>query len=226
MAGQGEQRAQEGVPFTRQEIRRSLEERHTRTVQQRLSAARVAVAGLGGLGSHIAVSLARIGVGHLLLVDFDTVDPPNLNRQQYFLRHVGLAKTQAMEEILGEINPYLDVQVRCQRVTEENLPELFRDWDYILEAFDRPDQKAMLVNGIREHFPEKPLIAASGMAGYGASNRIQTRRVGKHFFLCGDGTSEAKPGNGLMAPRVALCAAHQANLAVERILMETPSGDQ
>lgn len=218
MEDHGEQREQGDAPFTWQEIRQALEDRHTPAVQDRLSAARVAVAGLGGLGSHIAVSLARIGIGHLLLVDFDRVDLTNLNRQQYFLRHVGLPKTQAMEEILGEINPYLDVQVRCQRVTEENLPELFRDWDYILEAFDRPDQKAMLANGILEHFPEKTLIAASGMAGYGASNRIQTRQLGKRFFLCGDGTSEARPGSGLMAPRVALCAAHQANLAVEQIL--------
>ncbi len=209
------------APFTREQMQAALEERHTREVQQKLSAARVAVAGLGGLGSHIAVSLARVGVGHLLLVDFDTVDLPNLNRQQHFLRHVGWKKTRAMGEILGEINPYLDVQLRCCRVTEENLEALFRDWDYILEAFDRPEQKAMLVNGIRERFPEKTLIAASGMAGYGESNRIQTRRLGEHFFLCGDGTSESRPGHGLMAPRVALCAAHQANLAVERILGES-----
>ena len=76
----------------------------------------------------------------------------------------------------------------------------------------------MLVNGILEHFPEKILIAASGMAGFGRSGEIRTRRISGNFYLCGDGTSESGPGYGLMAPRVALCAAHQANLAAELIL--------
>ena len=202
----------------REEIERALSERHTPEVQRKLSAARAAVAGLGGLGSNIALWLARLGVGHILLVDFDRVDLSNLNRQQYFLRHLGMEKTEAMTELLREVNPYLDVRAVCCRVTEESIPELFREWDYILEAFDRPEEKAMLVNGILEHFPEKTLIAASGMAGIGRSKAIQTRKISEHFYLCGDGCSESAPGAGLMAPRVALCAAHQANLAAELII--------
>lgn len=73
--------------LTREEIRSALEERHTKEIQDRLSKAKVAVAGLGGLGSNVAFSLARIGVGHLHLLDFDRVDITNLNRQQYFMRH-------------------------------------------------------------------------------------------------------------------------------------------
>ena len=129
-----------------------------------------------------------------------------------------MEKARAMEEILKEVNPYLDVRCLCCRVREDNLEEIFQDWDYICEAFDRAEEKAMLVNGILEHFPEKILIAASGMAGFGRSGEIRTRRISKNFYLCGDGASESGPGYGLMAPRVALCAAHQANLAAELIL--------
>lgn len=76
----------------------------------------------------------------------------------------------------------------------------------------------MLVNGILEHYPGKLLVAASGMAGYGASNEIHTRKVGSRFYLCGDETSEAGGDRGLMAPRVAICAAHEANLITEYII--------
>lgn len=208
------------VQITEQEIIDVLNERHSEEVQAKLSNARVAVAGLGGLGSNIAVNLARIGIGHMLLVDFDEVELTNLNRQQYFLRHVGKKKTEALAELLGWINPYLDIKTVCVKVTEENISRLFSDYDYICEAFDRADQKAMLVNGVLSELPGRKLVAASGMAGYGNSNQIRTKRVMKNFYLCGDEVSESVPGSGLMAPRVALCAAHQANLVTELILNE------
>ena len=157
------------------------------------------MAGLGGLGSNIAVSLARIGVGHLHLLDFDEVDLTNLNRQYYFLRHIGMKKTEALKEILLDINPYLDIQTDCRKVKGEDIPRLFQKDKYICEAFDRAEQKAMLVNGIREYFPDKVLVAGNGMAGYGKSNEIQTRKVGKNFYICGDGVSQSVPGRGLMA---------------------------
>lgn len=206
--------------FTREEVYGALKERHSPEVQERLSRGRVAVAGLGGLGSNVAFALARIGVGHLHLVDFDTVDLTNLNRQQYFMEHVGLYKTDALRTELARINPYLEIRTHCVRVTEDNLEALFREEDIICEAFDVPEAKAMLVNGILERFPEKKLVAASGMAGFGSGNLIRTRRVARNFYLCGDGTAEAAPGRGLMAPRVALCAAHQANLITRLLLGE------
>ena len=199
-------------------IRAALCQRHGEGIQEKLERARVAVAGLGGLGSNVAFALARIGVGHLHLVDFDRVDLTNLNRQQYFLRHLGMEKTEALKQELQEINPYLDVRTDCIKVTEENLKELFAEDEIICEAFDRPEQKAMLVNGVLEAFPEKKLVAASGMAGFGDSNRIHTRRVMKNFYLCGDEETESVPGMGLMAPRVAVCAAHEANMIVRLIL--------
>ncbi len=208
--------------ITEEQIREALCLRHTEAVQEKLSAARAAVAGLGGLGSHIAFFLARIGVGHLHLIDFDRVDLSNLNRQQYRLCHLGMYKTEALRQELLELNPYLQITADCVKVDEENLRRLFAEDEIICEAFDRAEQKALLVNGILEHFPEKKLIAASGMAGSGDSNRIRTRKIAGNFYLCGDGESESLPGMGLMAPRVALCAAHQANAAVSLILGKEP----
>ncbi|MCI6042001.1 sulfur carrier protein ThiS adenylyltransferase ThiF [bacterium] len=208
--------------FTREELLQALNERHSPETQQKLSDGKVAIAGLGGLGSNVAFALARIGVGmgngHLHLIDFDVVDLTNLNRQQYFLEHVGLSKTEALKSELLKINPYLHIQTDCVRVTEENITALFEQDEIICEAFDNPEAKAVLTNGILEYFPEKKFIAASGLAGYESSNLIHTRRVMPNFYLCGDGVTEASYGKGLMAPRAALCAAHEANM-ITRLLL-------
>lgn len=209
-----------GKILTKEEIKAALEERHSPEIQEKLSAGRVAIAGLGGLGSNVAYSLTRIGVGHLHLIDFDVVDITNLNRQQYFMEHLGMPKTDALESLLKKINPYLDIQTDCVKVTEDNIRELFGEWDIVCEAFDDPSAKAMLVNGILECFPEKKLVSASGMAGFGSSNSIVTKKVSDNFYLCGDRVSAPEYGRGLMAPRVAICAAHEANMITRLILGE------
>ena len=183
--------------LTKEEIYTALDERHSPETQKLLSAGNVAIAGLGGLGSNVAYALARIGVGHLHLIDFDVVDITNLNRQQYFMEHIGMYKTDALKS-----------------------QELFADATIVCEAFDNPEAKAMLVNGILEHFPEKKLVSATGMAGYGSSNTIITKRIMKNFYLCGDGVTAPTYGHGLMAPRVAICAAHEANMITRLILGE------
>lgn len=202
------------------EFNRVLEIRHTKTVQDKISAATVGVAGLGGLGSNIAISLARLGVGHLILVDFDIVELVNLNRQQYFTRHVGMKKADAIREILQEINPYLDIEIYSVKVTPANISDLFGDCDVLCEAFDRPDQKAMLANYVLENLPGIPLICGSGMAGYENANQIVTKKKMKNLYICGDEMRAGVEGNGLMAPRVSICAGHQANLALQLILGE------
>ncbi len=206
--------------LSKEEIYAALNERHSPETQAILSEGNVAIAGLGGLGSNVAYSLTRIGVGHLHLIDFDVVDVTNLNRQQYFMEHVGMYKTEALKSLLMKINPYIEIKTDCVRVTEENIKELFCDNDIVCEAFDNPDAKALLVNGIMEYFPEKKLVSASGMAGFGSSNSIVTRRITKNFYLCGDRVTAPSYGNGLMAPRVAVCAAHEANMITRLILGE------
>ncbi len=158
------------------------------------------------------------GIGYLHLIDFDRVDITNLNRQQYFIHQIGMEKTEALKENLLQINPYLEIHTDCVKVEEGNIRELLTEERYICEAFDKAENKAMLVNGVLEHFPEKYLVAASGMAGFGDSNRIRTRKVTDHFYLCGDELPDAEKGICLTAARAALCAAHQANMIVSLIL--------
>lgn len=192
--------------------------RHTPGVYEKVRRARAGVAGLGGLGSHIAIALARIGVGHLHLIDFDTVEPSNLNRQAYGMRHLNMHKAEALREMILDINPYVDVQAEVLRITEKNASHVLRDDDIILEAFDAAEEKAMLVNTILSECPQKIVIAASGMAGYGSGNGIYTRKAAKRLYICGDGETGAKEGCGLMSPRVLICAGHQANMALRVIL--------
>ncbi len=206
---------------SREVMREALNIRHGEELQNKISAARVAVCGLGGLGSNIAIALARAGVGHLHLIDFDRVDLTNLNRQQYAVGQLGQYKTDALQETLSLVSPYCDVTCDTIKVTEETLPDLLRNEDYICEAFDRAEAKAMLVSGVLEHFPEKYLVAGSGLAGLGSANTIQTRRVSKRFYLCGDGTSDSSVGLGLVASRVLVCAAHEANMILRLIAGET-----
>ena len=173
--------------------------------------------GLGGLGSNLAIALARAGIGKLILIDFDCVDITNLHRQQYKASQIGQCKTDALAENLFEIAPYTDIKTVTVKITEDNLAELLKDADIICEAFDNAEAKAMLVNGVLEQLPECYLVAASGMAGMDTPNSIKTRKIGKWFYLCGDEISDAASTIGLVAPRVMLCAAHQAQ-TVLRIL--------
>lgn len=189
--------------------------RHTPKLHDKLKAARVAVCGLGGLGSHIAIMLARSGLGGLELIDFDVVEPSNLNRQAYRVSDLGRLKTEALREQILQINPYTEVKIHTLRVQEGHLKELFEGVSVVCEAFDRAEAKAMLAQNFHKMHPDKILICASGLAGYGDSNAIQTRKIAKNFFICGDLVSAAEPGRGLMAPRVNICAAHQANLVLE-----------
>ena len=195
----------------------ALAERHGTDLQKSFSTARVAVCGLGGLGSNIAIALARAGVGKLILIDFDKVDISNLHRQQYKANQVGKYKTEALAENLLEVNPYIRLETITTWLDEANCTELLSKADIVCEAFDVPEAKAMLADTVLEKLPECFLIAASGMAGMGSPNAIRTRRIAKRFYLCGDETSEVSENNSLFAPRVMLCAAHQAQTAL-RIL--------
>ena len=202
---------------TKEEWNNALEERHGEELHKAFSSATVAICGLGGLGSNIAMALVRAGIGKLILIDFDRVDITNLHRQQYKADQIGMYKTDALADNLREINPYIELETHTERITEENAITLLKGADIICEAFDDAECKAMLTNTILSELPDKYLVAASGMAGMGVTNSIKTRRITSKFYLCGDETSEVSDGIGLVAPRVALCAAHQAH-TVLRIL--------
>lgn len=202
---------------TKEEWAQALIDRHGAELHEKLSSATVAVCGLGGLGSNIAIALARAGVGKLLLIDFDCVDVTNLHRQQYKVNQIDLYKADALAENLSEIAPYTESQTVTAKITEENFADLLKDADVVCEAFDNAESKSMLVNGVLEQLPDCYLVAASGMAGMDTPNTIKTRKVTKRFYLCGDEVSDVADTIGLVAPRVMLCAAHQAH-TVLRIL--------
>lgn len=207
----------ENICVTKEDMLNALKERHGEKLQKLFSAASVAVCGLGGLGSNIAVALARAGVGRLHLIDFDRVDITNLHRQQYFVRQIGMYKTDALRENLLEISPFIDITTDTVRITEDNLHSLLSGEQIICEAFDNAENKAMLVNGVLEKFPQKYVVAASGMAGISTANDIKTKRISSRFYLCGDGKSDVTQCSGLFAPRVMACGAHQAHTVLRII---------
>ena len=204
---------------TKEEWNKAFAERHGEKLQKNFSVATVAICGLGGLGSNIAISLARAGIGKLILIDFDKVDITNLHRQQYKANQIGQYKTEALSENLKEIAPYIDIEIHTAYVTEENAAHLLQGADIICESFDNAECKAMLTNIVLETMPDKYFVAASGMAGFGSANSIKTRKITSKFYLCGDEESDVQSEGSLVTSRVMLCAAHQAH-TVLRILAE------
>lgn len=205
---------------TQEEMVNALVERNGKALQDKFSRAVVAICGLGGLGSNIAIALARAGVGQLILIDFDRVDVSNLHRQQYKANQIGRNKTDALAENIREIAPYIRLQTYTAEITEENAAELLAGADIICEAFDRAEAKAMLANTVLTALSEAFLVAASGMAGLGSANLIKTRKVGRRFYLCGDEVSDVNREAGLVSSRVMLCAAHQAHMVLRILAKE------
>ncbi len=205
--------------MTEREWLTALEQRHGAELQRMFSAASVAVCGLGGLGSNVSIALARAGVGKLHLIDFDRVDISNMHRQQYAVSQLGMYKTEAMKQILSEIAPYCEVVTDTVRLNEENI-SLIADCGIVCECFDNAECKATLVNSVSERYPKKYIVAASGMSGLHTGNTIQTKRLGRRLYICGDGMSDVSDDGTLFAPRVMLCAAHQANTVLRIVAGE------
>ena len=109
---------------------------------------KIGIAGLGGLGSNVAMMLVRSGVEELVLVDFDCVEESNLNRQIYFRKHIGMKKTEACSEILKMINPDVKLELRDVRLSEKNIPEIFKDCKIVCEALDSAESKAVLAETV------------------------------------------------------------------------------
>ncbi len=202
---------------SREEVYQALVERHGENLQRKLSRVSVAVCGLGGLGSNIAVLLVRAGVWNIHIIDFDKVDISNINRQQYFIEQIGQYKTNALYENLLKIMPYADIKRTCVKLSENNIPAVLENADIICEAFDNAESKAELVNCVLEKMPEKYLVSSSGMAGFGDTNLIKTKQITEKFYMCGDGESDIADGMGLVSTRVAVCAGHQAHKVIQII---------
>lgn len=202
---------------SREAMQKALEDRIGKSLMEKFSRGVVAICGLGGLGSNIAISLARSGVGKLILVDFDRVDMGNLNRQQYKASQLGMEKPTALFENLREIAPYVEIEAHCTKLDEANFSSILSSAQVICEAFDVPEDKSKLANFVLENLRDKVLISSSGMAGIDSANKIKTRKIAENFYICGDGVSDVDIHGTLFAPRVMLCAAHQSHLALQVI---------
>lgn len=176
---------------------------------------KVGIAGLGGLGSNAAVSLVRSGVGKLILADFDDVEFSNLNRQFYFLADVGKKKTQALSQHLNHINPGIQLELYTGKLTRKNIPFIFNEADLLIEAFDRAEDKAWLIEIWADRFPDRPIVCASGLGGYGNTGSLKVVQSG-NIYICGDGESDMCLG--LSASRIAIVANMQVNVAVEILI--------
>ena len=146
------------------------------------------------------------------------VDVTNLNRQMYLIPQLGKPKAEALPEILYQINPYATYESVCVKVTPENVKELFAEYPIVCEAFDRPDQKAMLVQELLTQCPETIVVSGNGMAGYEDANEIRTRQMMRRLYVCGDQSTDVGAGIGLIAPRVSVCAGHEANKVLQLIM--------
>jgi sulfur carrier protein ThiS adenylyltransferase len=182
-----------------------------------LRASVVGIAGAGGLGSNAALALARAGIGKLIIADSDRIEITNLNRQQYTWSQIGKIKIEALVANLRKVNPFSDYVGIHRRITKKNAAEIFAEADILIEAFDRADQKQMLIETWIAHFPDRPIIAASGLSGFGENRKIRQRRIGD-LYICGDEASESRAGISPMAPRVGIVANMQANLAIELLV--------
>lgn len=196
-----------------------LLKRNVKGIAKKLKKAKVCILGLGGLGSNVAVLLARAGIGYLKLVDFDVVEVSNLNRQQYRISHIGIKKTEAIKSIIKEINPFVEIEVLNKKVDRKNILSVVGDVEIVVEAFDVAETKAMAIEELLTN-GNKILISASGMAGLGSANEIITRKIRDNFYLIGDNYSDYEEYSGIMSTRVMLCAAHQANVVLRLIVGE------
>ena len=196
-----------------------LLKRNVKGIFEKLKKAKVCILGLGGLGSNVAVLLARSGIGYLKLVDFDIVEASNLNRQQYRISHIGIKKTEAIRTIIKEINPFVEIDTLDIKVDRENILSVVEDIEIVVEAFDVAETKAMAIEELLTN-GNKIVISASGMAGLGSANEIITRKIRDNFYLIGDSYSDYEEYSGIMSTRVMLCAAHQANIVLRLILGE------
>ncbi|OFY39241.1 MAG: thiamine biosynthesis protein ThiF [Bacteroidetes bacterium GWF2_40_14] len=182
-----------------------------------LSQKTVGIAGAGGLGSNCAAALLRSGVGKLIIADYDVVSEPNLNRQFYFRDQIGQKKVFALADNLARIEPEDCVQVHDTKITEDNISLIYSTCDVVVEAFDEASEKEMFINYMLTHFPDKPLVAGSGMAGWGRLELLKSDNSG-NLYICGDEESEVSENNPPLAPRVGIVSNMQADKVLELLL--------
>ena len=188
-------------------------------IRNKISNKTIGIAGAGGLGSNVAVSLARCGIDKLVIADFDKVEYSNLNRQHYFLGQVGQFKVEALLENLKKINPFVEVVIYKNELNSQNVNNIFSDVDILVEALDKAEVKQMLIENWVENNPEKPIIIASGIYGFGDFEKLKIKVVDK-IYICGDEETEIENNYSPLSPKVNIVANMQSDLVIKLLVNE------
>lgn len=183
---------------------------------KKIQKTKIGIAGCGGLGSNIANALVRSGFKDFEMIDFDSIETKNLNRQNYFLEETGIIKVEALEATLRRINPDIAVAKRKVRVNSGNIDRFFRDRDIIFEAFDNVGSKKLILETFGNS--GKLLIMGSGMAGFRNRDQMTIKKLRANVYMIGDRINEAGKKNPPLAPRVIACAALMSSVALENVL--------
>lgn len=186
-------------------------------IKIKLSSKTAGIAGCGGLGSNCAVALARVGIGNLVIADFDVIEESNLNRQYFFFHQIGKYKAPTLKENINLINPKVIVSDHTIKLTSKEIVELYKECDVIVEAFDKAEMKEMIVETVLSEFPEKPIVCGVGLAGWGGNNLIKSEQYNK-LYIVGDRESETSENDPPLAPRVGAVANMMANVVLEILL--------
>jgi len=187
-------------------------------IREILKTKTIGIAGAGGLGSNCAIALSRIGIGKLVICDFDKVSISNLNRQYYFSNQIGIKKVIALRDNIKPINSEIEIEIYNIKLYPEKIVAIYKNCDLIIEAFDYAQTKQMIIETVGTFMPKIPLIVGSGMAGFGNNNAIEEKKIENNLYVCGDGISEISDEMPPLAPRLGIVANMQANLAVEILL--------
>ncbi len=182
---------------------------------RKIQNARIGLAGAGGLGSNCACNLVRVGFKRFTIVDFDIVEPANLDRQFYFIDQIKMNKVDSLKANLLRINPFLELKMINKRIENTNIKELFNDCHIIVECFDRAEYKSMLVSEFIHS--GKLIVSASGLGGIGSSDDIRVHKIKKNLIIIGDLKSDIDRTPAL-SPRVNIAAAKQADVILEFVI--------
>ncbi|MCQ2079859.1 MAG: sulfur carrier protein ThiS adenylyltransferase ThiF [archaeon] len=200
-------------PSGKGDLGEALTARNPAGTRDALKGATVGIAGAGGLGSNIAMMLARAGIGGITVADFDSIDLSNLNRQNFTVHDRGHLKVEALERHLLEVSPSIRVKTFPERLEPSSIPKVFSGCDVIVEAFDDAEAKAMILDTVADRMPDIPLVCGSGMAGMTDPSDMVTRRLSDRIYVCGDGRSTMD--EGLLSTRVTICAGLMANKVLQ-----------
>ena len=201
-------------------LRGMMFSRQPEAVNRALSGKTVGIIGLGGLGSHVAYMMAKSGVTRIIAADFDEVSATNLARQYYMIDQVGLPKTMALEYMLRFLMPDLRFTAHQERVTAENIGDIFGESDLMFECVDDADTKAMLFGLARTTMSDVPWVFVSGIGGAHSASEMKVRRVAPNIAVVGD---EAHPDTeGVTISRVMQAASMQVLTGIRMLMGEEP----